>query len=158
MFEFIFETQSVWDHVNYKTHRILQQELKHKMSSTTTTTQTVTKPVAKSVKHLSLETSTSSLPPHNNAHRPKHISPQDSPSSTKSGPAIATITPSPRHLSPQDSFSRDDPRAYMASLFNHIDGGGDRTRTVVSRSDTVSTSSPTSLALACDARLFHSCK
>ena len=127
------------------------------MSSTTTqtTTQTATKPVGKSVKHLSPQTSTSSLPLQN-AHRPKHISHQDSLSSTKSGPTIATVIPSPRHLSPQASFSRDDPRAYMASLFSNTDSGGDRTRTVVARSDTVSTSCPTSLAR--DARLFHSCK
>ena len=124
-------------------------------TTTTTTTQAAAKPIAKSLKHLSPQTSTSSLPPYT-AHKPKHISPQDSLSSTKSGPTIAAVIPSPRRLSPQASFTRDDPRAHITSLLRNVDSGVDRPRTFVSRSDTVSTSCPTSLAQ--DGRLFHGCK
>ena len=125
------------------------------MSSTTTTTQSATKAANNSVLHMSPQTSTSSLPTLN-LHRPKHLSPQDSLSSTKSGPTIPSVVPSPRHLSPQASFTRDDPRAYMASLLTNVDSAGDRPRTVVSRSDTVSSSCPSSSAR--DARFFLCCE
>ena len=73
-------------------------------------------------------------------------------SSAKSGPIITNVVPTTNRLSPQASFSRDDPRgALMTALLNNIEGGGDRTRTGVSRSDTVSTSAP---SLAIDTRSF----
>ena len=115
------------------------------MSSTTTTTP-ITKPSKTSLKHLSPKDSTSSLPGLT-VHTQKH---QDSLSSTMSGPIITNVAPT--RLSPQASFSRDDPRnALMTALLNNIEGGGDRARTGVTRSDTVSSSAP---SLAIDTRSF----
>ena len=119
--------------------------------SSTTTTNPITKPSKTSLKHLSPKDSTASLPGLT-VHTQKHIANQDSLSSTKSGPIITNVVPTPIRLSPQASFSRDDPRgALMTALLNNIEGAGDRARTGVSRSDTVSSSAP---SLAIDTRSF----
>ena len=118
-----------------------------KMASTTTTI--TTKPTKTSLKHLSPKDSTSSLPGLT-VHAQKHVTHQESLSSTKSGPIITNVAPTPNRLSPQASFSRDDPRgALMTALFNNIEGKDDRTRGGVSRCDTVSSSAP---SLAIDSR------
>ena len=125
------------------------------MSATTTTTQINQKPSKPSmVKHLSPKASTSSLPAPT-GHNQKHIAHQDSLSSAKSGPIIANVVPSSNLLSTQASLSRDDPRALLTALLSNIECGDDRTRTGVSRSDTVSSSAP---SLAIDARLLTSRK
>ena len=109
--------------------------------SSTTTTNPITKPSKTSLKHLSPKDSTSSLPGLT-VHTQKHITQQDSMSSAKSGPIITNVVPAPNRLSPQASFSRDDPRALLTALLNNIEVGGDRARTGVTRSDTVSSSAP----------------
>ena len=124
------------------------------MSSTTTTTQIATKPSKTSIKHLSPKASTSSLPAPQ-----KLITHQDSLSSSKSASIITNVVPASNCLSPQASFSRDDARgALMTAILNSIEGGGgdDRaTRGGVSRSDTVSGSTP---SLTIDTRFFWAVK
>ena len=125
------------------------------MSSTTTTTQIATKPSKTSIKHLSPKASTSSLPAPQ-----KLITHQDSLSSSKSASIITNVVPASNCLSPQASFSRDDPRgALMTAILNSIEGAGggdDRaTRSGVSRSDTVSGSTP---SLTIDTRLLWAVK
>ena len=125
------------------------------MSSTTTTTQIATKPSKTSIKHLSPKASTSSLPAPQ-----KLITHQDSLSSSKSASIITNVVPASNCLSPQASFSRDDPRgALMTAILNSIEGGGggdDRTtRSGVSRSDTVSGSTP---SLTIDTRFLWAIK
>ena len=126
------------------------------MSATTTTTQINQKPSKPSmVKHLSPKASTSSLPAPTGHNQKQIIAHQDSLSSAKSGPIIANVVPSSNLLSTQASLSRDDPRALLTALLSNIECGDDRTRTGVSRSDTVSSSAP---SLAIDARLLTSRK
>ena len=123
------------------------------MSSTTTTTQIATKPSKTSIKHLSPKASTSSLPAPQ-----KLITHQDSLSSSKSASIITNVVPASNCLSPQASFSRDDPRgALMTAILNSIEGGGDdrTTRSGVSRSDTVSGSTP---SLTIDTRFLWAVK